>query len=237
MKLKKSTLLILSAILGAGVGIPNSNNDCKKNIPIANTDASFIRFQRGSMAALLARGEAGGAGYNAYNTGKTAGNLPHRSIVSMRISEVIRLGRLKRGHKSRLYAVGMYQVIPSTLLESVAFLQLDTNLLMDAETQELLFAGYLASSKRKKLMRYIMGKSTDITGAGIDAAREWRGIADPRTGKTYGDRAAKHNKAGISSTVWAKAMRYARDEYATQMRAGQHHHAAYSAALHTGAPK
>lgn len=190
-------------------------------------------FQKGSMAALLSKGEAGSAGYNAFNRGSYLRGKPI-SLVTMTVGEIKKRQAIRpRSHPKRIFAVGMYQVIPNTLTLCTKKTVIKDSDFYDEKTQNTCFV-YLAGGKRPRLQAYIMGKSNSYIAAGIDSSIEWRAIADPRTGKTYGDKGAKRNHSSITAKKWLIAMNFARAKYKKLINSGMSHKAAYLHALHTG---
>ena len=79
-----------------------------------------------------------------------------------------------------IYASGRYQIVPTTLRGAIGSLNLPDNLLYNAETQDALCI-YLAITKRRRLGDYLMGKSSDLKGAGNDLSFEWASL--PLLGK------------------------------------------------------
>jgi muramidase (phage lysozyme) len=79
-------------------------------------------------------------------------------------------------HKSReLFAVGRYQVIPTTLNGAVSSLGLDLNKKMDEEMQDKIFDEYLISIKRPPIIKYLE-KNGSVESAMYSAAQEWASI-------------------------------------------------------------
>ncbi len=189
-------------------------------------------FDKGTLAAILRGGESGKAGYDAYNRGTGLSSIGHQDISKMTIGEIQKRQKLKRKNKKRLFAVGMYQAIPSTLNEGVSRLGLSKSTVFSPEIQERLFSEYLAGSKRPSLRDYIKGKSNNASKMGIASAAEWRSIADPRTGKTYADKGSVGNRASISSGSWLKSVNKSRQAYKENIASGMSDSAAYQKALH-----
>jgi hypothetical protein len=141
----------------------------------------------GSKAALasnISQFESGKAGYNAYNKG-TVGNkmIPSDKPIDfskMTISEFLRRGALKQGDPDRLFAVGKYQIIPSTMKELVKQLKLDPeSTYLDPATQDNLFTNGLVGVRRKKVDAYIKGTSDDRDGAILQLAQEFASVGVP----------------------------------------------------------
>jgi hypothetical protein len=94
-----------------------------------------------------------------------------------------------------------------------------------------IFSQYLLGKKRPQIQDYITGKSDDAQAAQIAGAKEWRSIADPRTGKTYADKGASGNKASISSDDWLSSMDAAKKQYQENLKLGLNETEAYSKAV------
>jgi hypothetical protein len=148
-----------------------------------------------SFSSLISKAESGPAGYNAYNQPQKPSAIIKGPIglTRMTLDQV-----MSRQNAKQLFAVGKYQIIPSTLKEAKEKMGLTGKELFDEKLQERIFKEYLAGSKRPALSAYLSGESNDIMAAMIDAAKEWRGLPDPRTGKTYADKGAVGNKANVS---------------------------------------
>lgn len=137
-----------------------------------------------ALAANIAQFESGKAGYNAYNKG-TIGNkmIPSDKPIDfskMTIAEFLRRGSLKKEDPDRLFAVGKYQIIPSTMKELVKQLKLDPETTyLDPATQDNLFTNGLVGIRRKKVDAYIKGTSDDRDGAILQLAQEFASVGIP----------------------------------------------------------
>lgn len=196
----------------------------------ANTN--IIQPIANSLAGLIQKAESGNKGYNAYNRGtmgnKILGPLEPRDLTKMTIAEILSDMTRPASDPKRLFAVGKYQMIPSTMKDGIAKLGIDpTTTLYDAATQERLFSGYLLDKKRKNISAFIKGKSDNITAAMNDAASEWASIADPRTGASkYGN----GNKASVSVDQLAGALNKSKELYAHFITQGKSEEEAYQMA-------
>lgn len=149
------------------------------------------------LGGLIASHESMGVGgYNAYNKG-TVGN--NRIIGSdkkidfskITISEYFRRSKLptykNSVHPDRLFAVGKYQIIPTTMEGAVKALNLDPNTTyLTPEVQDKIFFEYLIGSKRTAVRDYISGKSDNLPKAVLQLAQEFASIGVP-----YDTRGAK----------------------------------------------
>jgi hypothetical protein len=139
---------------------------------------------KAALAANISQFESGKAGYNAYNKG-TVGNkmIPSDKPIDfskMTIAEFLRRGSLKQGDPDRLFAVGKYQIIPSTMKELVKQLKLDPeSTYLDPATQDNLFTNGLVGVRRKKVDAYIKGTSDDRDGAILQLAQEFASVGVP----------------------------------------------------------
>ena len=148
-----------------------------------------------SLASNIAKYESGKAGYNAYNKG-TIGNkmIPSDKPIDfskMTIQDYFDRSaktkqfpegnsNLKPGDPETLFAVGRYQIIPSTMLELVKKLKLDPKTTyLDPNTQDLLFANGLIGQQRKKVDAYVKGQSDDRDGAILELAKEFASVGVP----------------------------------------------------------
>lgn len=165
-----------------------------------------------ALGNLIAKGESGKAGYNAYNKGtvgkKVIGADKVVDFSSMTLEEVMRRQKLKIGDAERLFAVGKYQVIPSTLASAAKHMGLSGKEKFTPELQEKIFTEALLP---KSVRDYISRKSNDLNRALIDMSKQWRSVADPRTGATYGDAGAGPNKASTLASIMANAIIRARE--------------------------
>lgn len=184
-----------------------------------------------SIGETIQGGESGKEGYNAYNRGTGLGSIGHRDLTNMTLAEMQAAQALPKSDKGRLMAVGKYQMMPSTLKEGAEALKLSPDTKFDEATQEKLFSQYLLGKKRPQIQDYITGKSNDAQAAQIAGAKEWRSIADPRTGKTYADKGAVGNKASVSSDDWLASMDDAKKLYQENMKLGLNDADAYSKAV------
>lgn len=184
-----------------------------------------------SVSEIIQGGESGKEGYNAYNRGTGLGANGHRDLTNMTLADIQADQALPKSDIRRLMAVGKYQMMPSTLKEGAEALKLGSDTKFDEATQEKLFSQYLLGKKRPQIQDYITGKSDDAQAAQIAGAKEWRSIADPRTGKTYADKGASGNKASISSDDWLSSMDAAKKQYQENLKLGLNETEAYSKAV------
>ena len=138
-----------------------------------------------ALAENISKYESKGAGgYNAYNKGtvgnKMIGADKPIDFSKMTISEFLRRGALKPGDPDRLFAVGRYQIIPTTMQGLVKKLKLDPDkTYLDPETQDSLFSNGLVGIVRKKVDDYIKGLSDDKDAAILELAKEFASVGVP----------------------------------------------------------
>lgn len=149
------------------------------------------------LADVIAKNESGKAGYNAYNKGtvgnKIIGADKQIDFSKMTIAEYFRLASLPMNNPDRLFAVGKYQIIPSTMQEIVKTLKIDPNTTyLDPKTQDLLFMNGLIKGKRPGVAAYINGKTNNRDRAILELAMEFASVGVPypagnatRRGESY----------------------------------------------------
>jgi hypothetical protein len=180
-------------------------------VPVAND---------GSLRALISRGEGD---YNSYNTGTKGvaggkvGYSGHADLSNITIREILDSNDLYDGNdKRRMFAVGRYQFIASTLKNLVkkAGVSLDTK--FTPAVQDSLFDAFIRGTP---LGNYIAGISNDLHGALKYAASQWASIADPDTGTSV--YAGPANHASISSSELALVLQRERANHGvgTQVQA------------------
>jgi hypothetical protein len=198
-------------------------------------------FTTGSIAALLNSGESRARGYNDYNRGngadtpKPASNKANIPLTTYSISKINELQALPRGHADRLFAVGMYQMVPNTFKETVEKMGIGGGEIFTPALQDRMFSERLAGNKRPKIVEYIKGGG-DLSEAGHAAAQEWGSIGSPKLGGRGALGAGQH--VSISASTFAAALTAARTKYAEEIKAGADPKTAYAKAigLNGGAP-
>jgi hypothetical protein len=98
----------------------------------------------------------------------------------MTISEFLKRGELKQGDPDRLFAVGKYQIIPTTMKDLIKQLKIDPDTTyLDPATQDSLFTNGLVGQRRKKVDAYVKGQSDDRDGAILELAKEFASVGIP----------------------------------------------------------
>lgn len=171
------------------------------------------------LSELIARGEGG---YGSYNRGR-AGDANGATIdfSQMTVAELQRRQDLPRNDPDRLFAIGKYQVIPSTMDAAVTSLRLDPNARVTPELQERIFSDYLISRKQPGIRDYITGQpGATLHNAQRQMAGEWASVADPDTGLSrYGN--VGNNRASISAESVGTALQQMRTNYQAAISQGQ----------------
>lgn len=175
------------------------------------------------LGNLISRGEGG---YNSYNRGTHNGQIVPAgadcdfSLITL--EELTRRQSLPLGDPAKVFAVGKYQIIPTTMRGAFENLHLDANERYTPEVQEKIFADYLIKSKRHPIYDYIVRKEgSSLHAAQKAASQEWASIDDPDTpGKPYGDYARHGNRSTIRAASIAGALDGMRDAYQAATRQG-----------------
>ena len=170
-----------------------------------------------SLAELIGKAESNND-YNVYNRGTLGGKILgakfKRSLVTSRINAILSDMALPPENTNHLFAVGRYQLIPTTLKDAVAKLHIDVkNAVFSEEMQDTIFTEYLLKIKRTAIFNYITGESNDIHAACLALACEWASFADPNTGNShYGS----GNHASVSVAQMTDALNRARSAHTEQ---------------------
>jgi hypothetical protein len=174
-------------------------------------------FRSSILSDLIASGEGD---YGSFNRGTAGDSAAERIDFSrMTIGEIMRRQRLPRGDPNRLFAVGRYQIVPSTMRMAVSTLGIDSERTLTPGLQERIFADFLIDDKRPQVRAYVTGESDNIFAAQLALAREFASVADPRTGRSYYD-GIGNNSASIGAGEAAQALRSMRHLYAANRAQG-----------------
>ena len=164
---------------------------------------------------VIASGEGG---YNSVNRG-TAGDTPGgaqsifgKNLTDMTVGEIINAQQAKK-----VFAVGKYQIIDTTMLDFVNNSSVDRDDLFNASTQEK-FTDYVINVKRPAVGKYLRGETNDPTEAGQALAREFASVGlqyaengMPRGSSRYADRGG--NRASITPEEIIAALEKDRKAY------------------------
>ncbi|MCM2483373.1 glucosaminidase [Burkholderia glumae] len=160
------------------------------------------RIANSAFGRLIQRGESGKAGYRAINiptvnaSGKTTYKAGTADLASMTIDEVLAAQKNRK-----MFAVGRYQIVSSTLSDAVKALHLSGKEKFDEQTQDRIFGEYLVMKKRPEIADLLLGKSSDLHAALLATSREWASVENPDTGKSYYD-----GKGGNHASITAKEL-------------------------------
>lgn len=166
----------------------------------------------------------GGAGDTKYGSARYKALLHDRQLSQLTIQEVLDMQA-----QGKLFAVGGFQFIPSTLHSAVGFTGIDKNRIFDEATQKELAINYLIlGPKRTHLAAYIKSENDNIDAAVDDMCKEWasRSCSDSyndRKGRPHGAGNYDGDKAGNNAVGGAKQiartkeiLQNVRNSYATK---------------------
>ena len=163
---------------------------------------------RAPILDVIAKAESAGsydvANYRSGNKYKAK----NAGLSSMTLSQVMDMQRAKS-----IFAAGRYQFIPETLRNAAKQMGLTGNERFDASLQDKLAMHIMPKDAKD----YLSGKSADSQKALIAISKVWRGIADPRTGLTYGDKGSWANKASVMPTEALSALSASRSGNNTEV--------------------
>lgn len=125
------------------------------------------------VANVLAKGEGDWNSVNRGRAGDTPGGIA--SVTGKNFSELT-VGQVKSLQRSRIWAVGRYQMIPSTLSYAVSKAGVSANERFTPEIQNRLLQALL-DHKRPLIGAYIRGEHSNLSLALRAMALEWASIA------------------------------------------------------------
>jgi hypothetical protein len=141
------------------------------------------------LAQIIRIGEGNYESYNTGTKGVRGGkvgyaflNPPDGTVTGKRIIDILATHPFPGTDKSRMFAVGAYQITPPALEDAFVSLKLSGNELMNSDTQDRIFAESLVKGDLKRYMDDDTGKPVDqtqIDRAQYAAARQWASIAVP----------------------------------------------------------
>lgn len=159
------------------------------------------------LADLISKGEGDWNAVNRGRAGDTPGGIQRltgKTFENFTVKEVMGLQR------NRVYAVGRYQFIPSTLRLAVRLSSVGELDMFTPETQNRLFATLL-EYKRPAIAAYIRGHHNYQGWALNELAKEWASI-EYRNGRGYYDHIGG-NRAHITRASVTKVIETARSYY------------------------
>ncbi|WP_219338360.1 peptidoglycan-binding protein [Luteimonas deserti] len=197
---------------------------------------------RNPLYDLMYQGESGAAGYNAFNRGtyidasgreRIRAGQPPMDFSQLTVGELQDLQNKPRHDPDRVFAVGKYQIIPSTMNHALARLGLGREEPFTPALQDRIFSEYLLKEKQPAVRDYIMG----VPGATLEQAqhglaREWASFGDPLNGgqSHYGGA----NRAHITPAQSAAALDVLRERFAGAEARGLSRDAAWREATAVG---
>lgn len=159
----------------------------RESAPRASGSQGNSRFE--IIASGIQRVESGQRGYNDYNLGSSPKDernfkgRPQINLSNITIAEYLRRSKLPAGNKDRLFAIGRYQITPSTMEAAVKALNLPLTTKLTPQTQDYIFEEYLIDEKQDSAIKdYITGRKSGPQArkeAILAGSREWAGIAIP----------------------------------------------------------
>ena len=194
---------------GGGGGMGGGIDIDLSTLPSDVRELTLLLFQ------ALSVGESNGD-YNAYNTGTKNGNSTMRSCYSdkagcrvptqMTVGEILTSSRLPSTNLHRIFAVGKYQLITSTLTDAVSRGAISRSTVFTPEAQDKLIDSYFLSKKVRVLGSFVKGSGGyTVDDAQYAMGKEWAAIGIP-SGKTnkYGTTSSGflsyYSQAGVNSS-------------------------------------
>lgn len=142
----------------------------------------------GPFGDFIAGFESGSVGYNAFNRGSspppgTGSPRESMDLENMTIDAIL-AAMANTDPRQRLFAVGRYQCIPTTLRAACSKLGIPTSSKFTRSIQDNIFVNYLCKSKQPKINAYLSGTNPNDEAALLNAcsatAGEWASIEDPQ---------------------------------------------------------
>ena len=146
----------------------------------------------------------------------------------MTIAAVMAQQALPAGNANRLFAVGKYQLIPSTMRSAVATLALNTQSALTHSVQEAFFRKYLVAVKRPQMKAFITGTGGSMGSAQMSLALEFASVARPDTGRSNYE-GVGGNKASISAAETANRLQREHDQWNSLKNQGRSAEQAWAA--------
>lgn len=170
----------------------------------------------GGLDALIASGEGD---YNSYNRGVAGDsqNAPRLNLTGMTVREIV-----QKQQRRELFAVGKFQIIPSTMQEAIREMKLDLDQKFTPELQHRINRQFLIGTKagRDVIKSFVTGATENLGAAQLALAQEFASIANPFTGRSHYAGLAG-NAASISAQRAAAVLRAERTLYQQYITAGQ----------------
>jgi len=174
-----------------------------------------------SISEAIAQGESAKGSYNAANMGTKGGKIiPAKpvNLEEMTIKEVMRRQSISWGspnESEKLFAVGKYQMIPSTLKEGISALGISPDEKYSRAVQEKLFKEYLIGTKNPAISAYLDSPVDDpklLHAALKRLSTEWASVADPDIPGGRTSHYGSGNKASISVDTMTNLLKSDREK-------------------------
>jgi hypothetical protein len=160
----------------------------------------------GPLGILIGKGEGG---YQSFNRGRAGDSGGQKHDFSQMTIKDVTLAQKNR----QFFAIGKYQIIPTTLQGAIDRLNIDTTKSFTDEMQEFIFRNYLIKFKRPDVFRYVTGDIIDMKRAQKALALEFASVGEPDSGRShYGG--VGGNQASITLAQSAEALNQERALYA-----------------------
>ena len=121
----------------------------------------------------IVSGEGGVNSVNRSEAGDTPGGA--KSIFGKNLTEMTVGEIMDAQARGEVFAVGKYQIIPSTMREFVQNSDVTRDMLFTEKTQDM-FKDYVINVKRPSVGKYLRGETNDPTEAGQALAREFASV-------------------------------------------------------------
>jgi len=162
---------------GGGEKLGDTEEEARTKLGLATTSnqSGGVGFAA-PLFDLIAKGEGGYNSINRGNAGDSPGGAKKyfgKDLTSMTVGEISDLQAQKR-----VYAVGKYQIVPTTMLDFIARGGVSRDDMFDAATQEK-FPKYVIYTKRPVVGKYLEGKAS-LEDAIINLSAEFASIGVPR---------------------------------------------------------
>jgi len=181
----QETLKALSTVEGAAIS--------------SDSTAPMISAPGSGTSTLLNFISSGEGKYDSSNRGTSNGKIigtdhatlrNNKTLSNLTIGEIMKLQSINNPFDTqRLFAVGRYQIIPSTLKEIFPHSGLSLSDKFSHENQDvlgkLLLQGNNGYAKRPALAAFLAGKSNNLHAAMLEFSMEWASMPNPNTGQSY----------------------------------------------------
>lgn len=165
----------------------------------SDSSAPMISAPGSGISTLLDFISSGEGGYDSSNRGTSNGKIigsdhatlrNNKTLSNLTIGEIMELQTINNPFNTqRLFAVGRYQIIPSTLKEIFPHSGLSLSDKFSHENQDilgkLLLQGNNGYAKRPALASFLAGNSNNLHAAMLEFSMEWASMPNPNTGQSY----------------------------------------------------